>query len=49
METVNTVGKAVYAKQRVMDFDVGVELHTQSNPFIICTRPATLIKLTQTG
>lgn len=49
VETVNTIGKPVYAKQRVMDFDVGIELHTQSNPFIICTRPRTLLKVTQTG
>lgn len=46
METVNTVGQKIYAKQEVMKFDVGVELHTQSNPLLICTRPQCLIKLT---
>lgn len=43
METVNTIGKALYAKQEVMKFDKGVELHTQSNPLFLCTRPAVLI------
>lgn len=46
IETVNTVGQMIYAKQEVMKFDVGVELHTQSNPLVICTRPKCLIKLT---
>lgn len=44
IETVNTTGLEVYAKQQPMDFDIGVELHTQSNPLIICTRPGVLIK-----
>jgi len=44
METVNTIGKPIYAKQELMDFDVGVELHTQSNPLFLCTRPKCLIK-----
>jgi hypothetical protein len=44
IETVNTIGVPVYAKQKIMDFDTGVELHTQSNPFTMCTRPATLVK-----
>jgi hypothetical protein len=44
IETVNTVGKPYYAKQERMKFDVGVELHTQSNVLLMCTRPAVLIK-----
>lgn len=47
-ETVNTVGKPMYAKQERMRFDVGVELHTQSNPLFICTRPQVLIQITDT-
>lgn len=43
-ETVNTLGKPVYAKQAVMEFDVGVKLHTQSNPLMVCTRPAALVE-----
>lgn len=44
-ETVNTVGKPLYAKQRVLDFDVGVELHTNSNPLHLCILPATLMRV----
>jgi len=45
IETVNTRGLEVYAKQERMPFDKGIELHTQSNPLIICTRPQVLQKL----
>lgn len=44
METVNTMGKPIYVKQDVMKYDKGVTLHSQSNPLIICTRPASLIR-----
>lgn len=44
METVNTVGKPVYAKQERMKFDIGVELHTQTNPLMMCNRPSVLVK-----
>lgn len=44
METVNTIGKPIYAKQEPMRFDVGVELHTNSNPLFMCTRPQVLIQ-----
>lgn len=49
VETVNTPGKPIYAKQANIKFDVGVELHTQSNPLMMCTRPAVLVKGTKTG
>lgn len=44
VETVNTVGKAEYAKQERMKFDIGVELHVQTNPLMMCNRPAVLVK-----
>lgn len=44
METVNTVGLPIYAKQQVMDMDRGVQIHTQSNPLPLCHRPEVLIK-----
>ena len=44
IEAVNTPGKALYAKQRTMDFDVGIEIHTQSNPLFLVTRPSVLKK-----
>lgn len=49
METVNTKGKPVYAKQERMKFDKGVELEAQSNPLIMCCRPSVLVKMTSTG
>lgn len=44
VEAVNTMGKPVYAKQERMKWDKGVELHTQSNPLIMCSRPAALVE-----
>lgn len=46
METVNTLGKKLYAKQERMDFDKGVTLHTQSNVLTINTRPEAVVKST---
>ena len=45
-ETVNTIGIPYYAKGEPMKFDTGFELQAQSNPLNICTRPASIIKLT---
>lgn len=47
IETVNTPGLPVYAKQKMLDYDRGVEIHTQSNPLPICLRPDLLVKLTK--
>lgn len=44
IETVNTIGKPVYAKQETMRFDTGVELHANTNPLLICTRPQVLVQ-----
>jgi hypothetical protein len=46
METVNTRGQRVYAKQKMLDYNKGVELHTQHNILSICTRPSSVIKST---
>ena len=46
IDTVNTRGQMIYAKQELLQFDKGVELHTQSNPLMMCTRPKVLVKLT---
>ncbi len=43
-ETVNTPGLPLYAKQKVRDFERGVDLHTQSNPLFLCLRPALLVR-----
>ena len=42
VETINTPGKKIYAKQRRLDYDEGIELFTQHNVLHICTRPQTL-------
>jgi hypothetical protein len=48
METVNTKGKLLYAKQERLAFDKGIELESQSNALFICTRPSTLMVVTST-
>ncbi len=45
MKAVNTMGKPMYMMQKMMDFDKGVTLHSQSNPLFIPKRPKTLIKV----
>lgn len=45
-ETVNTLGKEIYAKQESRKFERGTDLHTQSNPLPLCLRPAVLVKIT---
>jgi hypothetical protein len=45
-ETVNTVGLPIYAKGEQMKFGKGWELEAQSNALNLCTRPASIIKLT---
>lgn len=44
VETVNTIGQPIYAKQELMKFGRGVEIHTQSNPLSICVKPRALVK-----
>lgn len=45
-DAVNTPGLPIYAMQKLMDFNKGVELLTESNPLSLNTRPKTSIKLT---
>lgn len=45
IETANTVGLELYAKQQERDFGRGIDIHTQSNPLPICYRPAVLVKV----
>lgn len=44
METVGTKGLPLYARQALMKHNIGVELHTQSNPLNICARPEALVR-----
>lgn len=48
IETVNTPGQAYYAKQKVLDYNKGVEVHAQANPLMMVTRPASIFKGTYT-
>lgn len=47
METVNTPGQQMYAKQEAMKFNRGTDVHTQMNPLPMCKRPALLVKGTK--
>jgi len=46
METAGSMGERIYAKQWPLEANRGVQLEVQSNPLNICTRPASVIKLT---
>jgi hypothetical protein len=46
METVNTMGIPMYAKQEPRGMNKGVDIDSQSNPLTLCTRPAAIVKLT---
>jgi hypothetical protein len=45
-EAVNRMAEPIYAKAEPMKFGKGFDLEAQSNPLNICTRPASIIKLT---
>lgn len=47
IETVNTIGLELYAKQEERKFGRGIDLHAQSNPLPICYRPGVLVKVTK--
>lgn len=49
METVNTLGLPIYAKQAPdpSGFNRFAQLHTQSNPLHLCLRPRAVVKLTK--
>lgn len=45
-ETVNTLGLPYYAKSEPMPMGRGYTIETQTNPFTLCTRPRSIIKVT---
>ena len=45
-ETVNTIGRRMYAKQVQRKFERGWDLHSQSNPLPLCFRPKLLVSCT---
>lgn len=46
LETVNTPGMELYARQALRDFNKGVDLWFESNVLPLCLRPAVLVKAT---
>lgn len=47
VETVNTIGLPIYAKQALDEqFQRWVKIHTQSNPLVLCLRPKAVVKVT---
>lgn len=44
IETVNTIGQPIYAKQERLAMDKGIHIHTQSNPLMMCLRPSVLLR-----
>lgn len=44
VESANTLGKPLYAKQELEKYGRGVGIHTQSNPLPLCLRPRCLVK-----
>jgi hypothetical protein len=46
METVNTIGQEIYVKPKVMDLDMGVELHSFSHALNLATKPRLVVKCT---
>lgn len=45
IETVNTNGLPYYVKQKMMDYDIGVDMMSQSNPIHLNTLPEAVIKV----
>lgn len=45
LETVNTMGKLLYAKQEARQFNRGIDIHTQSNHLSMCMRPALSVRV----
>ncbi len=48
IETANTPGIPIYAKQVLENMGRWVDLHIESNPLPICLRPGVLVKVTMT-
>ena len=45
METVNTLGLPYYAKQEPRAFNRGIDIHTQSNPLPVVSRPELCVRV----
>lgn len=45
LETVNTLGRPMYAKQEPRKYNRGIDIHTQSNSLNMCMRPALIVRI----
>jgi hypothetical protein len=45
LETVNTLGQRMYAKQEPRQFNRGIDIHTQSNQLPMCMRPSLVVRI----
>lgn len=45
LETVNTMGQPLYAKQEPRQFNRGIDIHTQSNQLPMCMRPSLVVRV----
>lgn len=45
LETVNTMGQKLYAKQEARQFNRGIDIHTQSNQLPMCMRPSLVVRI----
>lgn len=46
VEAVGTIGIKYYAKQERLPYDKGIGIEAQTNPLVLCTRPAALCEIT---
>lgn len=44
IEAVNTIGQEIYVKPKIMDLDMGVELHAFSYPLNLVTKPRLVVR-----
>lgn len=45
MDTVNQPGTEIFVRQKVEDFNKGIELWSESNPIHMCVRPAVCVRV----
>ena len=49
METVNTLGLPFYAKAELKKMNKGIDIEAQTNPLLLCTKPAAIVELDETA
>jgi hypothetical protein len=45
LETINTMGQRLYAKQEARKFNRGIDIHTQANQLPMCMRPSLVVQV----